>query len=306
MPLLLMIGSLMLSARAEAQQCALGAGFSQPDENGARSVRVLEGDGALFFGTGLNVNTDGTRRSYNVSDFWGERTALNNLCNAMRDACRGLTSGQMRERRLLTQRARAQGWPSDLLAATRISPDIIPFRGGRPCPEVGGFLVSATALARPNAADPCDLANYVDALEVAALVLPKRANASVPTEFQRRGAQIGDVAAVTSADGRRVVFAVVGDLGPARELGEGSVALNGALLGRAAPPASYQEVRGRGPYAGRGWTVPMAYVLVFPGTRDTRSPFLTRERVEEAGRLAFERWGGQARLASCRASYRPD
>lgn len=278
--------------------------FDQPDADGKRSVPVWSGGNALLFGTSLNVNTDGTRRSYSVSDFWGERHALNNLCNAMADACGGLNRDQLRQRRILTQRAAAQGWPRDLLRQTRLSPNIIPMPNGRPCAEVDGYLVSATALHRRVITDPCDLSNYVDALAVPALVLPKRIRPGVETRFEIRGARVGDLVAAASADGSRIVYGVVGDSGPARELGEASIAMNGALLGKTQLPTNYTHVRGRSPYAGQGWQVPFAYVLVFPRTRNTDSPYMERSRIEAAAERRFQEWGGRARLNHCRSEYR--
>lgn len=296
----------LLSPAPAASQCRMSPAFNQPDEGGSRSIAVWSDDSSLLFGDALNVNTDGTRRSYSVSDFWGEHDALNNLCNAMGDACDGLNSAQLRERRLLTQRAAAAGWPAGLLRQTQLSSSIIPMPNGRPCPAVNGYLVSATALHRPHISDVCDLANYVDALEVPALVLPKPARHAGPTPFQARGAEVGDLIVAANTDGSRLAYGVVGDLGPSRELGEASIAMNGALLGRTEQPTNYNHVRGRGDaYRGRGWGVPFAYVLIFPRTRDEASPYMQRDRIEAAARQRFERWGGVARLTACRASYHP-
>ena len=68
------------------------------------------------------------------------------------------------------------------------------------------------------------------------------------------------------------VFGVVGDKGPANQLGEASIAMNGKLLGKTNEPINYDEVRGRGRFAGKAWTVPRAWVLVFPRSRDEDNP----------------------------------
>ena len=75
-----------------AVRCDMQHGFDQPDQAGKRTLPVWKDGkgGALLFADSMNVNTDGTRRSYSVEDFWGEKRAINNLCNAMSDACRGL------------------------------------------------------------------------------------------------------------------------------------------------------------------------------------------------------------------------
>lgn len=293
-------GLMLAAGPAQAAECAMSRAFLQPDRNAPGGQTAVWSDpqgSALLFVEGLNVNTDGTRRSYSVDDFWGETRALNNLCNAMSDACAGLSGAGLKARRIATQQAAAAGWPADRLRSTKIAPAIIPFRDGKPCPAVDGFLVSATALRKPGGGDACDIETYVDALVTPALVIPKS-----PSPFSSR-AKVGDLAVAMTPGGNRPVFAVVGDSGPSRELGEASIALNGRLLGRSALPANYREVRGRGEFAGRGWTVPRAIVLIFPGTRDTANPFMTPQRIDEAAQRRFEQWGGVARLQACAEAY---
>src|SRR3954464_8986489 len=108
----------LVLAPAHGQQCGMSRAFSQRDINslsgtGRTAVWADPATSSLFFVESLEVNTDGTRRSYSVDDFWGERVAINNLCNAMNDACDGLDSAGLRARRILTQRALAAGWPRD-------------------------------------------------------------------------------------------------------------------------------------------------------------------------------------------------
>ena len=289
-------------ATVAAPDCDMTVAFQQPDEGGTTRVYADSAARALLFVDDLKINTDGTRRSYSVQDFWGKSRALNNLCNAMKDACAGLSNAQLQARRELTQAAEAAGWPPGMLKDTRISESIIPFRQGKPCPAVDGFLVSATSLAKRNITDVCDISNYVDALTVPALVLPRNPPGG-GFGFAARGAAIGDVAVAMTPGSNSVVYAVVGDTGPARQLGEASIALNGKLLGRTREPSNYDEVRGRGQYQGKGWSVPRAAVLIFPKTRDAANPYLTTDRIDAAAKQAFDAWGGLPRLKACIASY---
>lgn len=302
------IAVLAMAAQGAAAEtrCDMKVGFQQPDNDGQTTLAVWQDDkvSGLLFAETLHVNTDGTRRSYDVQDFWGDARAVNNLCNAMSDKCAGMDEPRLRARRIATQTARAHGWPAAELAATKIDPGIIPLRNGKPCPEIDGYLVSATALTNPKVSDECDLARYVDSVVVPALVLPRRAKNGGPTPFEIRKAGKGDLAVAISADGKRRTYAVVGDLGPARELGEGSIALAGALLGRTAEPASYREVRGKPPYQGKGWDV-KGTVLIFPGSADTKAPYVTKARIDAAAASLFEAWGGAARLEACRLAYKP-
>jgi len=299
------VATAVLHASAYAADCNMALGFRQPNDGGTRTTAVWQdcAGSALLFSDRMHVNTDGTKRSYSVADFWGEHTAINNLCNAMSDACASLSQAQLRDRRILTQQARDKGWPGDLLAATRISRQIIPLKDEKPCPEVGGYLVSATALHRPVMHDICGLDSYVDSLTVPAIVLPGRPSRNVPTGFEQHNAQIGDLAVVVSADRKTIVYSVVGDIGPPRQLGEGSVALTGALLGKTKEPENYLEIRGRPPYAGRGWDVAKAFVLIFPGTRDGNDPYMAKSRIDSDAKAALDRWGGPDRLDACARRY---
>ncbi|WP_158660409.1 glycoside hydrolase family 75 protein [Paraburkholderia terrae] len=257
----------------------------------------------VFFQTGLHTNTDGTSRSYSVDDFWGERTALNNLCNAMSDECAGLDADGLKARRLETQRQQAAHWPN--VAETRISPQIIAFDNDRkPCAPVDGYLISATALHKVKH-DACSQEAYVDALKVPALVLPGRLKAAKPTTFQDKGVEVGDLV-VAIGPSKQIVYGVVGDTGPATKLGEASIAMNGLLLGKVSPPVNYQEIRGRGRFQGKGWDVPKARILIFPRSRDKDQPFLTAAEIKAAAEVRFEQFGGQERLEACSRLYEGD
>ena len=137
---------------------------------------------------------------------------------------------------------------------------------------------------------------------MAALVLPGNPGNGL-SGFAARGARTGDLVVTMLPDGSAPVFAVVGDTGPVKELGEGSVALNGRLLGKTSEPSNYDEVRGRGQFAGRGWQVRRALVLVFPNTRNTQKPYMTTERIDADALRRFEDWGGTARLKACATAY---
>src|SRR5262249_25355497 len=90
-----------------------------------------------------------------------------------------------------------------------------------------GYFISSTTLERDTTprADGCAPNRYLDSEVVPFVVLPKGGFGKV---------QIGDIAVVRFKD--KVVYAVVGDAGPATKLGEGSIALNAMLLGKFGEP----------------------------------------------------------------------
>ncbi len=292
---------------AQNISCGMTLDFKQPDGNAAKGNTSVWSDTdkkSMLFVDSLNVNTDGTPRSYSVEDFWGEKDALNNLCNAMSDACAGLSSADKKNRRISTQKASAEGWPEKLLKEIKIAPSIIPFVGGKPCPSVNGFLVSATSLQKANIKDICDISNYVDSLVTPAIVVPRNPSKSDLSEFAKRNARVGDLVVAMVPGSSTPVFAVIGDTGPVGQLGEGSLALNGKLLKKAEKPVNYLEVRGKGLYKGKAWTVPYAAVLIFPGTRDAANPYITTDRLDAAAKARFDAWGGLPRLEACLALYK--
>jgi len=120
--------------------------------------------------------------------------------------------------------------------------------------------------------------------------------------LQREETHIGDLGIAMLPSGEDPVYAVIGDTGPAAELGEGSIALNGKLLGKTAEPQNYYELIGRHPF-GQGWTVARAFVLVFPGTRNNENPYMTGPRIDEAAKKRLEEWGGVTRLTACAKAY---
>lgn len=99
--------------------------------------------GPIFFVVGFHTNTDGSRHSYSIQEPWGQRVAFNNLCNAMHGKCRELvTKSQRQSRMALVLSAERAGWPSNQLAATRLSEDVIVMKDGRPCPLMDGEFLS--------------------------------------------------------------------------------------------------------------------------------------------------------------------
>jgi hypothetical protein len=110
----------------------------------------------------------------------------------------------------------------------------------------------------------------------------------------------------------RIAFGIAGDAGPIEQFGEGSIAFNQALRGKAGEPVmNVQEVNaldidsdfltGEGAKLG---------ILVLGGTKKRLGGNYTRENVERIAREELARWNGGSerlteRLSACVAKAKP-
>lgn len=222
-----------------ASQCNFNQVFTRPDEKSTATVKVFEAKAAslpsgkhpLFFITSLKVNTDGTKISYHQDDPTGRRCeadpsarpcAINNIRNAYRNYKKPESE--------LTA-VRDAGYPNPETWRV-LNPNIIEKRAstGKPCITPDGYLVSMTsdvAVAGGfNRVGDCDQSKWIDALTAPAILLPMNS--------QFAGFGIGKrslVVALSSSPAHRTVFGVVGDIGPAEEIGEANIAMNRELNG---------------------------------------------------------------------------
>jgi hypothetical protein len=294
-------------ANAFAGECGFQHAFSRPDENGTQSVKVFRGNPVpalgdtrpLLFITSLKVNTDGTKISYHQDDPTGRRCesdpaatpcAINNIRNAYRDHSKPVAD---------FVEVRDAGYPAPRTFQV-LSPDIIEKNRstGKPCLTSDGYLVSMTADTAVDGAGArigdCDLGKWIDAMTIPALVIPK-ATASIPSQFVAMGvAKRTTVVAFSRSATRRAVPGIVGDFGPAKELGEASIAMNRALNGlpETDQPKHRQDVIARF-QAGR------SALLIFPGASSVLARPITAARVASAGDDALARFGGKDKLYGC-------
>jgi Fungal chitosanase of glycosyl hydrolase group 75 len=154
-----------------------------------------------------------------------------------------------------------------------------------------GYFISSTTLeasTRPRA-DGCAPNRYLDAEVVPFVVLPKGGFGDV---------RIGDIAIVSFKD--RIVYAVVGDAGPATKLGEGSIGLNARLLGKFGEPFLNMKAT---------WTLDIesgpVSILVLGNTRDALDGNYSPHNIEHVARRELAHWNGGgeplARFEACRA-----
>lgn len=304
-----LVAAVVLSGGADAlpADCGFQLSFTRPDERGSQTVQVFRGQPVaqlngirpLLFITSLKVNTDGTKISYHVMDVTGRRCAsdpsvtpcaINNIRNAFNNSDRPTSDFEA---------VRDSGFPNPKTWQV-LNPDIIEksAQTGKPCISADGYLVSMTAdVAVPggfNRVGDCDQSKWIDALTAPAIVLPKH-TASIPSQFQAYGViKRSLVVGLTRSTTERTVFGIVGDFGPAEDIGEANIAMNGKLNGLDASdhPKHRQDAIDRfqaGPTA----------VLLFPGEAFVLARPITGERIEEAGAKAFATFGGSEKLYRC-------
>lgn len=297
-------GAPSISAAAE---CGFQPAFNRPDEDGRQRVTVyraapvaaMGGARPLLFITNLKVNTDGTKISYHPQDPTGRRCAsdpaaapcaINNVQNAFRSPTRPISDF------IAVRDADYPAGPTWSL----LSDDIIErnARTDKPCLTPDGYLVSMTSDVAVTGGfgrlGDCDQSKWIDALAIPAIVLPK-ATAEIPSQFAQDGVRKRSmVVGLTGGASGRVVPGIVGDAGPADELGEASVAMNRKLNGLADSdqPRHRQDAIAR-------FQAPKAAVLIFPGAAYVAPRPITPNGVQAVSSQALQAFGGADKLYRC-------
>jgi hypothetical protein len=201
----------------------------------------------VLFRSRLRVNTDGSPNSYHPDDLTGQTKAINNIANAI-SVRRNCKSVSYKETIQAFQNFRDHDWNvpagyqiiwQNVLAARTEKTRKVPcvFQSG----EYQGYFGSLTALKNNlsgTAAGECGVLNQLDERYVPALVI---AGASNP--LKDLGVSTGDLLIAINPGNGAIQAAVVGDVGPPDNLGEGSVALNMSLLKRTHQPTNYSEAK---------------------------------------------------------------
>jgi Fungal chitosanase of glycosyl hydrolase group 75 len=372
--------SMVLAQNADARGCGMGRGTFSTSSSNHSKINILVEDptasAAIFVvANKLAVNTDGSPRSYHLSDPKGERFALNNLCNAVVKAYDNGSQVACGRRyydivgRLVREQngfglpstgydpkqdadyklggdfgldldepefplpARAPTYKFPITASPRAAgrsqvcysctsgdckvcfdPDIIKTSGDKACMrdkgKYAGYLANLTSIDpfasnKPdpenddgaNADDGCRHELRIDAEKLPGFVLPRGA---LGADGRAQKARIGDIAILYNVHTAKWAFAVVNDAGPAKDFGEGSLALNRILrVGYKATPArpiNYSQTKALH-IANR------VAVLLFPGTKAGFGGDYAPISVAKAAKKAFEEWGG-GDLAKARQRFR--
>jgi hypothetical protein len=217
------------------------------DKGASRLVR--EAASFVVYKSQLRVNTDGAPDSYHP--IGKSKGALNTICNGIAvTPAAGPFKGE-RITSIAPEKLSANERCQIILDIFRESRDAgysVPKGGSidwyalamepgphevgfyRPCvQQVGktkGFFVAQTALVADASKSVCDPAHWMNSNSIPYITLPKGSKV-----FSKANVQVGDLALVQRrVDGsNRSVIAIVADVGNAKELGEGSIALHEAL-----------------------------------------------------------------------------
>jgi hypothetical protein len=204
----------------------------------------------ILFQTNLRVNTDGSPLSYHPQDPRGRTKALNNICNGISvrrvNSNANLCFTAFGEAIRVFEKFRDSNFQTvppgfritwkNVLATVQENGKDVPcvFKSG----EFKGYFGSLTALRNEltTGRGECDVNDQVNPMTVPALVLAGGQN-----PMREFGAKVGDLLIAFNPRTQLFTAAIIGDTGPADNLGEGSVALNMKLLGTTTPPTNKEE-----------------------------------------------------------------
>ena len=204
----------------------------------------------ILFQTNLRVNTDGSPLSYHPQDPRGRTKALNNICNGIAvrrvNSNKNLCFSEFGKAIQVFEQFRDSNFQivptgfritwQNVLATVKENGKDVPcvFRSG----EFSGYFGSLTALKNGLTTNrgECDVNDQVNPMTVPALVLAGGQN-----PVRAFGAKLGDLLIAFNPRTQLFTAAIIGDTGPADNLGEGSVSLNMKLLGTTTPPTNKEE-----------------------------------------------------------------
>lgn len=196
-----------------------------------------------LFKAPLAVNTDGAPNSYHPDDYKGERLALNHIDNGITIKSAIGTPLTLAKRMQVFDQWRHSGNWQVPTGYRIVWQNVIAANDGKPCVfqsgDYVGYFGSMTALKNglgTQAAGECAVNDQLDQRVVPSLVLRGSAN-----PLRTWGAAVGDLVLVINPATGVSVPAIIGDSGDDHRIGEGSVALNRALLTGVDMPKTYKQ-----------------------------------------------------------------
>jgi hypothetical protein len=285
------------SVLAQDNGCT-GASLPNVGGNEVKAWRLSDGGIAAF--SSMNINIDGYARAHHPRN--AEAGAVLHLCVGGRvflpdgSSYEGSESNATCTGRFMQDMARiaAAGWTDPSVGvvqwygvvaegSAKIGNRTI--QGVKPVlqRDGSGFYVSPTSLVDRSVADPADQRRYPNPLRVAAAV--------APTSVLKQGVAFGSFGVAIDTRKKIAVPFVVGDAGP--RIGEGSPALARQVAGLPLSDTIDRKTRFAGQVDGG------SVLWVFFGGQPAAFDHQKEGAVAEQAKAAFDRWGGEMRLARC-------
>ncbi len=303
---------LVLSVTLWAQEFSLDAtGVFQPPP--AKKVllfsRPKDDREIVLFYSKLRVNTDGAPTSYHPYHLNGTAPAINTICNGIAVYKLPRTANDKKlkcdDAVAIFTEYRTSGWVVPKDHEIKWDSVLAPIGSGkniRPClftsGDYAGFLGSLTSVKAgvpTGQRGECEYRNQLDARIVPHLVRAKRfwtdargvVHENPVYKFGVREKE--DLVFAYNPQNGAWSYAIVGDIGPNDNLGEGSVALNGALLRQADGPKDYRDAKKR-----FDTDSTKIMVAIIPDTKSFRAEIAkpyTKEKIETRGKLLLAEMG---------------
>jgi hypothetical protein len=274
--------SLTFDTWAQAPNCDLtSAGEFAHDEIESPIPLLRDAStGAIAFASQMQVNADGAPDSYHPDDI-----GTTHICNGVSIGASCTWKAQCLPE---FRQAKAEGFsgPTKIcFFAMATEAHGLPIVQGASDPKPG-FFVSTTSLRQPGEGPRTPQAQ-LDSNTVPFAVVPSTWNRT-----REPGPRLGDFGVALRRSTGKMEFFVIGDIGPAKKLGEGSIALHQAL--------------GNDPFRMRGGVkrarvgIPArdVFYLMFPGTAVQNEKF-DAQMIRRHGGELLTRFGGEARLRAC-------
>jgi hypothetical protein len=250
------------------------------DEIGTISISRDPQTKALVFTSQMQVNTDGAPDSYHPEDI-----GITHICNGV-----SVGANCVWKANCLVDFNKAKA--EDFNGPTKICFFAMATQqNGKPIIQTPndpkpGYFVSTTALQQPGV-DRNTPQAQLDSNHIPFIVIPRPWQQSATP-----GVNLGDFAVVLRKSTGQISFAIVGDLGPKRKLGEGSVALHQAL-GNDPFHIRFGKRRACQGIGGRD----VMYVI-FPNSRKSGQQ-ITKELIDQEGDILLKKFGGENKLLTC-------
>lgn len=299
-----------------AVECKMNETYVHNGKNKNTKIYTSEsGLPSIFYSSNMDVNTDGAARSYHPDDPNGKTIAYNNIANAITKAwhadgtlitCDGGDAAKRRGACYSEYINAFIGAKNVNFSDTKFprieTTYIIPWKKDAalgwdvPCTiksgKNEGFFISQTSARVNPSGDKCDQTTYLDSLTVNAVVR------SGGARWKSQGiiTDDGDLVIVRNNDTGKISYAIQGDVGPSKNIGEGTIALTSDLSGISiSSNATYSEIR--------KLVVKNADYLIFPShdaiKQYSNQKELTQDLINDYGKEIFDKWGGVERLNSC-------